>query len=55
LNELKEISEGLSVVVCREMTKKFETIYRGKIRDVIDCLQKDKILGEFVVVIEGKK
>lgn len=55
LNELKEKSADLSVVVCREMTKKFETIYRGKIGDVIAQLERDKILGEFVIVAEGRR
>jgi 16S rRNA (cytidine1402-2'-O)-methyltransferase len=42
-------------VVCRELTKKFETIYRGNIKDVIEEIKKDKIKGEFVVIIKGKK
>jgi 16S rRNA (cytidine1402-2'-O)-methyltransferase len=42
------------IVVCRELTKKFETIYRGSIGKVIEEIKKDKIKGEFVVVVEGK-
>ncbi len=42
------------VVVCRELTKKFETTYRGTIKDVLEKIKKDQIKGEFVVVIEGK-
>lgn len=42
------------LVVCRELTKKFETIYRGKIEEVIEQIKKDKIKGEFVVVIGNK-
>ena len=55
LNELKIINNQLSIVVCRELTKKFETIYRGKIIEVIEQIEKDKIKGEFVVVVGGKK
>jgi 16S rRNA (cytidine1402-2'-O)-methyltransferase len=40
-------------VVCRELTKKFETIYRGKIEEVIEKIEKDKIKGEFVVIVEA--
>jgi len=40
------------VVVCRELTKKFETIYRGTIEEVIKQIEKDIIKGEFVVVID---
>ncbi|MDD4996179.1 MAG: 16S rRNA (cytidine(1402)-2'-O)-methyltransferase [Patescibacteria group bacterium] len=39
----------------RELTKKFETIYRGNIREVIDFLKKDKIKGEFTIVVSPEK
>jgi len=42
------------IVVCRELTKKFETIYRGEIKEVIGKVEKDKIKGEFTVVIKRK-
>ena len=55
LNELKMVNDKLSVVVCRELTKKFETIYRGKIDEVIEQLKnKEVIKGEFVVVVDKK-
>jgi len=46
-----QIRENSRVVVCRELTKKFETIYRGKIDEVIEKIEKDKIKGEFVVIV----
>lgn len=59
LSELRAMSEDLSVVVCRELTKKFETIYRGKIGKVIKEIENPpsggKIRGEFVVIVEGRK
>lgn len=47
-------SEYTEVVVCREMTKKFETIYRGQIGNVIKELEskKQEIRGEFVVIVK---
>jgi len=39
------------VVVYRELTKKFETIYRGSIINIIEELKKDEIKGEFVIII----
>jgi len=42
------------IVVCRELTKKFETIYRGSAKDVLAELAKDKIRGEFVVIVGDK-
>ena len=45
LNELKDFD----VVVGRELTKKFETIYRGKAEDIIKQI---KPKGEFVIIIK---
>jgi 16S rRNA (cytidine1402-2'-O)-methyltransferase len=42
------------VVVCRELTKKFETIYRGDINEVLKELRLNEIKGEFVVIIDGQ-
>jgi 16S rRNA (cytidine1402-2'-O)-methyltransferase len=55
LKELGSINKELRIVVARELTKKFETIYRGEIEKVIGEIEKEKIKGEFVVVIEGEK
>jgi 16S rRNA (cytidine1402-2'-O)-methyltransferase len=48
------LEETRQIVVGRELTKKFETIYRGSATKVLGQLQKDKVLGEFVVVVAGK-
>ncbi|PIS39232.1 MAG: 16S rRNA (cytidine(1402)-2'-O)-methyltransferase [Candidatus Nealsonbacteria bacterium CG08_land_8_20_14_0_20_38_20] len=58
LCDLRETDAKLSaestrnVVVCRELTKKFETVYRGKIGEVIKEIEKGIIKGEFVVIVE---
>jgi len=51
LEELADIKKDLEVVVCRELTKAFETIYRGNILKVIKDIQNDKIKGEFVIIV----
>jgi len=56
LNELNSLYTRYSIrntniVVCRELTKKFETTYRGKIDEVIKKIEKNTIKGEFVVII----
>lgn len=48
LNELLEYVGDRQVAVCRELTKKFESTYRGKISEVIPEI-KEK--GEFVVIL----
>ncbi len=49
LNDLQAALGDVKVVVCRELTKKFETIYRGKISQV---LPKIKPKGEFVICLK---
>jgi len=44
-----------NIVVCRELTKKFETVYRGNISEVLQKIKKDVIKGEFVVIVEADK
>lgn len=41
------------IFVAREMTKMYETFYRGTIQEVKEKLLKDKLKGEIVVVVEG--
>jgi len=51
LNKLQELGLRKNVVVARELTKKFETVYRGDISAVLNQLNNDTTKGEFVVVI----
>jgi 16S rRNA (cytidine1402-2'-O)-methyltransferase len=51
LKELSEINNNIEVVVCRELTKKFETVYRGKIGEILDKINPR---GEFVVIAKNK-
>lgn len=55
LEELKKLNLNRQIVVCREMTKKFETVHRGDINKVLEKLKKDIIKGEFVVIIDKNK
>jgi len=53
LKTLTQLSDSLNserpICICRELTKKFETIYRGTVGDIAHMNIKEK--GEFVVVI----
>ena len=54
LNELIVLGLDRKIVVARELTKKFETIYKGTPQEVLEELQEGEIKGEFVVIISGK-
>lgn len=56
LQELKEFSNlgERPIVVARELTKQFETVYRGTLDECKEQIAKNKVLGEFVVVIREK-
>jgi len=56
LQELREMSNIAErpIMVARELTKQFETIYRGTAGDTLEQLNKTKVLGEFVVVVKAK-
>ena len=51
LELMKEIFGDREISISREITKKFETVYRGKFSEVISNIP-DK--GEFVIVVAGK-
>lgn len=58
LDSLSEcLDEKRIIVVARELTKMYEEIVRGTAKEVQNYFhkKKDKIRGEFVVVIEGKR
>lgn len=50
LEMLLEVFGDRNICIARELTKKFETIYRGKISEVIKTIS---VKGEFVIVVEG--
>ncbi len=50
LSELAEVIDPeTKVCVCRELTKKFESVYRGSIKEILEMDIPEK--GEFVLVI----
>lgn len=55
LKTLAELPKDRELVVCRELTKKFETIYRGNPEEIVELIGKSELKGEFVVVLNGKK
>ena len=53
LNDAIVVFGDRRCAVANDLTKKFETMYRGTITSVITDLQKEPLRGEYVVVIAG--
>lgn len=43
------------IAVCRELTKIYEQIYRGSLKEALEYFIENRPRGEFVLVLEGKK
>ncbi len=54
INELNEYMPDRFVVVCRELTKKFEEFWRGTPTELKESVKSKTIKGEFVVLISPK-
>ena len=56
---LKELEEALgkdrNITICRELTKKYEEVYRTTFRLALERYEKETPKGECVIVIDGKK
>lgn len=53
LTELNEVLPERTVVLARELTKKFEEFLRGTPRELLEILKKRSLKGEFVVLVAG--
>ena len=53
LEDLKTVFGNRNIAISREISKKFEEIYRGTIEEIIE--QMVDIKGELVIIVEGTK
>jgi len=53
LQLLQEFGSDQSIIVGRELTKMFESVYRGAIEDILDHFERNsqEIKGEFVIIV----
>ena len=51
MQDLLEVYGNRRCSVANDLTKKFETVYRGRINDLIATLQKTDIRGEYTIVV----
>lgn len=53
MRELRDAAgETTQAIIGRELTKKFETVYRGTLGELCETIEKEKPRGEYVVLIE---
>lgn len=52
LESLVQLLPERKIMVARELTKQFETIYRGTAQEILEELKRVQIRGEFVVVVD---
>lgn len=55
LEYLQEIGLDREVMVGKELTKQFESFYRGNISEVLEQVKNSTVKGEYVVVIHANK
>ena len=56
LSSLEDILKYLgnrNIAIVRELTKIYEEVFRGNIEEAIEKYSKDRIRGEFVLVLQG--
>lgn len=55
LRAFSEFTDNRQIVLCREMTKKFEQVIRGTAREHLEMFESVLPRGEYVIVVEGKR
>lgn len=53
LKDVKEILGDRKIAVARELTKRYQEVYRGNVSDSISEFESRNIKGEFVIILEG--
>ena len=54
LGELKEALGDRNISICRELTKKYETVFRTTFSGALAYYENEEPKGECVIVVEGK-
>jgi 16S rRNA (cytidine1402-2'-O)-methyltransferase len=55
LTDLSEILGNRDIVIAKEMTKMFEQLMRGPVREVLSSLKGKQVKGEYTVIVRGRE
>jgi len=55
LQDVEGIIGNVPISVAKELTKRYERVYRGDVKDVIDAVRKDGVRGEYTIVVDNRK
>jgi 16S rRNA (cytidine1402-2'-O)-methyltransferase len=53
LEDILDVMGDRRIVLCRELTKIYEEIFRGKVSEALKMLREKGARGEFTIVLEG--
>lgn len=54
LNDMMRVFHERKIAVVKEISKMHEYVFRGTLNDVFSEIQKTKIAGEYILVVEGR-
>lgn len=54
LRELYEKLGNRSITLCRELTKRYETVYSTDLKEALEYYEKEAPRGEYVLILEGR-
>ncbi len=54
VQEIQAVMGERPIAVCRELTKKFEEVIRGKAGEVLEKIKETRVRGEIVIVISSQ-
>ncbi len=55
LQIMKEVFDNRRIVLCRELTKRFEHFLRGTVEEALEWAETEEVRGEFCLLLEGTK
>ncbi|MEA3383941.1 MAG: 16S rRNA (cytidine(1402)-2'-O)-methyltransferase [Campylobacterota bacterium] len=55
LNEINNIDSTRELFIAKELTKKYQTRYKGSVENILNDLKDIEIKGEWVVIIKNKE